>query len=432
MSDYEEDYGDDEIDYNPDEQMDDGGNDDEINLEDNFIEAEHSTDPITAYRTIIDLEISNSSSCKWSYKSYEKLCQLYIKAKNLEEFKKALNKLFECYSKVDEFEKQDTIRNIVFVLSDINDFTFEEKVFTEMLEQLKEKELERPYMETGLKWCKILLKLNKYDDLATLVPELMDFLASLPSDEIYKSMKLELLVMKIQLCKVENKLSEIKTLYIDAAQLMQDQIFDDKRLSGIINEEGGKIDLRNFEYDKALQKFKSAFHNYEEAGNTHQAAVVLKYAFLASMITRNRSIIVSPDEAKLYSNDTSLKAMVDLYIAYETMNINLINKIWNEQIKAKEKDPFILENINEFLHNIRLNYISNKLQAYNVCKFETLLKEIGIEKGTLIGMLMQLAKNFKMELKVNLKEGYVELMNQKDKSYEDLVNNFNGWLSLFK
>lgn len=432
MSDYEEDYGDDEIDYNPDEQMDEGGNDDEINLEDNFIEAEHSTDPIGAYRTIIELEISNSSSYKWSYKSYEKLCQLYIKAKNFDEFKKALDKLFEIYSKIDDFEKQDTIRNIIFVLSDINDLKFEEQVFTEMLEQLKDKGLERPYMETGLQWSKILFKLNKYDELASLVPELMDFLCNLPADEIYKSIKLELLVMQIQLCKVENKLSEIKTLYVDATKLMQDQIFDDKRLSGIINEEGGKIDLRNFEYDKALQKFKFAFHNYEEAGNTHQAAVVLKYAFLASMITRNRSIIVSPDEAKLYSNETSLKAMVDLYTAYETMDINLINKIWNEQIKAKEKDPFILENLNEILHNIRINYISNKLQAYNVCKFETLTKEIGIDKATLIGMVMQLAKDCGVELKVNLKEGYVEMMNQKDKSYEDLVNNFNGWLTLFK
>ena len=209
MSDYEEDYGDDEIDYNPDEQMDEGGNDDEINLEDNFIEAEHSTDPIGAYRTIIELEISNSSSYKWSYKSYEKLCQLYIKAKNFDEFKKALDRLFEIYSKIDDFEKQDTIRNIIFVLSDIKDLKFEEQVFTEMLEQLKDKGLERPYMETGLQWSKILFKLNKYDELASLVPELMDFLCNLPADEIYKSMKLELLVMQIQLCKVENKLSEM-------------------------------------------------------------------------------------------------------------------------------------------------------------------------------------------------------------------------------
>ena len=76
MSDYE-DYGDDEIDYDPDAVGDvDDNNEDGINLEDNFIEAEHSTDPISAYKTVIELEISNSSDHKWSYKSYEKLCQL--------------------------------------------------------------------------------------------------------------------------------------------------------------------------------------------------------------------------------------------------------------------------------------------------------------------------------------------------------------------
>ena len=57
MSDYE-DYGDDEIDYDPDAVGDvDDNNEDGINLEDNFIEAEHSTDPISAYKTVIELEI---------------------------------------------------------------------------------------------------------------------------------------------------------------------------------------------------------------------------------------------------------------------------------------------------------------------------------------------------------------------------------------
>ena len=431
MSDYE-DYGDDEIDYDPDAVGDvDDNNEDGINLEDNFIEAEHSTDPISAYKTVIELEISNSSDHKWSYKSYEKLCQLYIKAANFEEFKTSLDKLFELYPKVDDFDKQDTIRNITFTLTDVKDFKLKEQIFQEMLTQLKDKELERPYMDTGLQWSKLLFGMNKYEELGTLVPDLMDYLSRLPEDEIYKSMKLELLVMQIQLCKVDNKLSEIKELYLDATKIMQDQIFDDKRLSGIINEEGGKIDLRNFEYDKALQKFKFAFHNYEEAGN-NQAAVVLKYAFLASMITRNRSIIVSPDEAKVYPNDQSLKAMVELYMAYEAMDINLINKIWNEKIKSKEKDPFILENLNELLHNIRLNYISNKLQAYNICKFDTLIKELGIDKETLIGMVMQLAKDFGVKLKVDLLNGYIEMKTQKDNSYSDLVSNFNGWLNLFK
>ena len=91
-----------------------------------------------------------------------------------------------------------------------------------------------------------------------------------------------------------------------------------------------------------------------------------------------------------------------------------------------------MENLNELLHNIRLNYISNKLQAYNICKFDTLIKELGIDKETLIGMVMQLAKDFNVKLKVDLLNGYIEMKTQKENSYSDLVSNFNGWLNVFK
>ena len=81
-----------------------------------------------------------------------------------------------------------------------------------------------------------------------------------------------------------------------------------------------------------------------------------------------------------YDNDSDSSKLFNVCTDINKEIINLINKIWNEKIKSKEKDPFILENLNELLHNIRLNYISNKLQAYNICKFDTLIKELGIDK----------------------------------------------------
>ena len=68
MSDYEDDGNDDEIDYNPEEDIpqddeDNGG----LNLEDNFLQAENAEDQIQAYKDIIDLEISNSNEKKMGF-----------------------------------------------------------------------------------------------------------------------------------------------------------------------------------------------------------------------------------------------------------------------------------------------------------------------------------------------------------------------------
>jgi len=430
MSDYE-DYNadDDQISYHSDDanEMDQG--EDGLNLEDNFIEAEHAENPIEAYKLIIELEISNSTSHQWSFKSYEKLCQIYIKNLNFDEFKTNVDKLFELFSKVDDVDKQDTIRNIIFSLSEVKDDDFKEKILNEMLKILEDKKMERAYLDTGREYCKILLKTKKYDILNQLIPDLLKVCNS-SNDEIYKSIKLELLVIQIDLCKVSNDISTIKELYLEAKNLMNEQIFDDKRLSAIINEEGGKIDLRQKEFDKALQKFKVAFHNYKESGD-NQAITVLKYAFLASLITRDKSIIVSPEEAKIFQNDKNLNSMVNLYEAYESMDINLINSIWNKEIKNNEKDPFILENLNEILYNIRLNFVINKLKAYRFCKFQTISKELGIKKEELVPMIMKIAKNGYANIKINLVNDYIEMEKDKnEKSLGGLIDNYNSWLNI--
>ena len=434
MSDYE-DYGDDAIEYDADNY----GMDDEmdcesaVNLEDNFIEAESSPNPIEAYKLIIDLEQSNATTYKWSFKSYEKLCQIYIKDKNFPDTQKCLNKLFDLYPKMEEVEKVDTIRNITFILTDTKDMNFEEEVFREMLALLKDKEIERAYLDTGIQWAKILFKCNKYNELKAILPELLKYLNKLKQDELLKKRKLEIVVMLIQVHKVNNQQKQIKSLYLEACKLMQDQIFEDNRLNAIVNEEGGKIALRHMDYEQALQKFKVAFHNYKEAGDAG-APQALKYAFLASLIVRNRSTLVSPEEATIYPNEEELQTVVQLYNAYEKMDMVLISKIWNEKIK-KEKDQFIIENMDEIFYNIKLNYLANKLRAYFVCKFETLQKELAIDKNMLIPMLLKISRGgFGMQLKLNFIEENVEinLISSQDNTYGDLMVNFQTWLGLLK
>jgi hypothetical protein len=172
--DYDPDYmqEDVEIDY-PDHypDADNYGNEDGINYEDMFIEAESANTP-DKYLEIIDLEKDNSSDCKWAFKCYEKLCLIYLKEKNLELFEKYFAKLFEIYNKIDDCDKQDTIRNCNFVLSDNSgagadeEFTFE--VLSFMLDLLKEQGVDREVMNTGLQFTRRLFNLGRYEELGNV------------------------------------------------------------------------------------------------------------------------------------------------------------------------------------------------------------------------------------------------------------------------
>ncbi|MCQ2820590.1 MAG: hypothetical protein MJ252_25270 [archaeon] len=424
------DPGDEVIEYNSEGGDYDNQSEGGVNLEDNFIEAESAPDPIEAYKMIIELEISNSDSRKWSYKSYEKLCQIYIKKMDFDSFKENFDKLLELHPKIDDVDKQDTVREISFVLNDLKNIDFEKKIFQEMMSQYKEKELERDYIDTSLDYAKRLFSLNDYASLKELVPELLSFMDNLPGSESYKEMRLELLVMQIQLYKEENKINEIKPIYRECVKLMEDQTFEDKRLTAIINEEGGKMNFRQMEFDKALQKFKLAFHSYRDCG-LPSAVSALKYAFVSSMMSRNQSAIVSPEEANIYKKDQSLVSLVELFEAYEEMDMNKINQVWKDQIQGKEQDIFIVENLDEIMHNIRLNYIIGKLKSYDSCSFNSLAKDIGISNQALITLLLQLSKSQNVyDLKLNFLDESVAIK-KKDESGTDLMENYSNWFKLF-
>ena len=233
-----------------------------------------------------------------------------------------------------------------------------------------------------------------------------------------------MIILEIQICKNEGKTIDIKSLYLEADKLMKDQTFEDQFLTAIVNEEGGKICMRQKDFNQALENFKFAFHSYRDTGNIEESITVLKYAFIVSLLVIDSSIIMTKDEAIPYKNNVSLMNLVNLYDAYSKLDIKKINEIWNNDIVPKEKDSFIIENKDDILYNIRINYIVQKLKSYKNCKFEVLEKEIGIKSNELIGMIMNIAKNEMAKVKINMVKKQIEILEDNDDSQAALINNY--------
>jgi iron-sulfur cluster repair protein YtfE (RIC family) len=160
----------DEIYYNPDEYEYRPEDEDriQINYEDLFIEAHNSGD-LEKYKEIISLEKDNSDQFEWAFKSYEQICLLYIKQKDIESFKQNLDDLFNLYTKVDDVHKQDTINGLCDGLRDINDDEFSHHALEHMLNLLTEKRIDREVINTGTQFAKLLLHLNKLDEFETVL-----------------------------------------------------------------------------------------------------------------------------------------------------------------------------------------------------------------------------------------------------------------------
>ena len=429
MSDIEyDDGGDDQIDYNEDEyvpQDEDGG----LNLEDNYLQAENADDPIQAYKDIIDLEISNSSEHKWSFKSYEKLALIYIKKSNKTEFETSVKNISQFYSKIEDRDKQDTIRELCSEIRMMTDTKLKIEFYQILIKHLKDNGIKREYFYVGVELCKLFSINKKYNDLKEMLPSLMEDVDNYDEKEMVKNIKLELIIMNIQICKVDGNTIDIKSLYLEAQKLMIDQVFEDKFLTGIINEEGGKIAMRQKDFNSALEKFKFAFHSYRDTGNEEEAVNVLKYDFIVSLLVLDSSIIVTKEEANLYSKHKSLMNLVSLFDAYNALDIKKTMDIWKKDVLLTEKDKFILENKDDILYNIRINYVVKKLKAFKNCKFEVIEKEIGVGNDELLGMIMNIAKNQLAKVKINFVKKQLEIIDDYSDSEMKLLNNYGGWLT---
>lgn len=427
MSDIEYDE-EDQIDYNEDEYNQPEDEDEGLNLEDNYLQAENADDPIQAYKELIDLEISNSNEHKWSFKAYEKLAIIYIKKLNAEEYENAVKNIAQYYSKIEDRDKQDTIRELCSEIRLLTDNKLKIKLYDILIKHLKDNGITREYFYVGVELCKLFSVNKSYDELKQMLPSLIEDVDNYDEKEMVKNIKLELIIMKMQIFKHEGNTIDIKSLYLEANKLMIDQVFEDKFLTGIINEEGGKISMRQKEFDKALEKFKFAFHSYRDTGNEEEAVTVLKYAFIVSLLVLDSSIIVTKEEANLYSKHQSLMKLVSLSDAYNALDIKKIMEIWNKDIIPNEKDKFIQENKDDILYNIRMNYIVRKLKAFKNCKFDVIEKEIGVNNNELLGMIMNIAKNQVAKVKINFVKKQLEIIDDFSDNGLKLLNNYRRWL----
>ena len=430
MSDYEDEGVDDEIDYDPEGDMpqddeDNGG----LNLEDNFLQAENAEDQVQAYKDIIDLEISNSNEKTWSFKSYEKLAIIYLKRGDVKSFDDTVKEIANNYSKVEDRIKQDTIRDICTEIKLIPEKEDKSKYYQSMIKYLKEEGILREYFYVGVELCKLYSMKKKFKELKELLPSLMKDVDKYQDKEMIKNIKLELIIMQIQICKHEGNTIEIKSLYLEATKLMKDQLFEDKFLVAIINEEGGKIAMRQKDFKKALEKFKFSFHYYRDMGNEEEAVTVLKYAFIVSLLVQESGATVTKEETKIYNKHKTLMNLVNLFDAFHELDIKKMTTIWNKDIIPNEKDKFILENKDDIFYNIRINYIVRKLRAFSNCNIDKIKKELGIKNDELLGMIMNIAKTKLANVKINFVKKQIEVIDDSSDSKMKLLNNYGSWLA---
>jgi len=155
----------------------------------------------------------------------------------------------------------------------------------------------------------------------------------------------------------------------------------------VIRECGGKMHLREQEYEKAHTDFFEAFKSYDESGSPRRTTC-LKYLVLANMLMRSTINPFDSQEAKPYKTDPEIQAMTNLVGAYQNNDIKEFESILRTNRQAIMDDQFIREHIEILLRTIRTKVLVKLIKPYTKIRIEFIAQELNIPMDDVESLLI--------------------------------------------
>jgi len=365
---------------------------------------------IKGYEKVVSMETEKG---EWGFKSLKKLTKLYFQQaqnkKVVEKFKALMD-----YTKnaVTSNYSEKGINSVLDAVSLGKDIGLTEELFNVALAALKEQKNERVWFRTNLKLGKLLFDADEFNKLAKILKELHRSCENEEGEDDQKkgSQLVDIYALEIQMYTATKDNKKLKELYHKALEIKS--AIPHPRIMGIIRECGGKMHMREKEWERSHTDFFEAFKNYDEAGSPRRIQC-LKYLVLANMLMLSEINPFDSTEAKPYKNDPEIVAMNALVSAYEKSDIKSFEKILKENKKTILDDPFMRDYIDDLLKNIRTQVLLKILTPYTKIRILFLAQELNITSKEVEDLMVSLILDNKIRGRIDQVNQLLELDSSK-------------------
>jgi len=404
----------DEMMYDDDEEMneeEEEGEEEGVEIENEYYNAkgmieDDLDEAIKGFESVVKMETEKSD---WGFKALKKLTKLYFQKKDNKKTIERFRKLME-YTKsaVTSNYSEKGINSILDLVGGGKDLGLAEEVYAVALQYLKEYNNERVWFRTNLKLGKLLYDHDEHGKLAKILRDLHKAcqLENGEDDPKKGSQLVDIYALEIQMYTATKNNKKLKELYHKALEIKS--AIPHPKIMGVIRECGGKMNMREKEWEKAYNDFFEAFKNYDEAG-TPRRIQCLKYLVLASMLMLSEINPFDSTEAKPYKNDSEIVAMTNLVFAYEKGDIKAFEKILKDNKKNILDDAFIKDYIDDLLKNIRTQVLLKLLTPYTKIRIKFLAEELNIPAKDVEDLMVGLILDNKIRGRIDQVNQLLEL-----------------------
>uniref|UniRef100_A0A914WEQ6 COP9 signalosome complex subunit 2 n=1 Tax=Plectus sambesii TaxID=2011161 RepID=A0A914WEQ6_9BILA len=402
----DEDYG---LEYS-----DDSGSEPDVDLENQYYNSKALKDDnrqaaLDSFQKVLELETEKG---EWGFKALKQMVKITFASAEYDRMMKYYKQLLGYIkSAVTKNYSEKSINGILDYISTSKQMDLLQKFYETTLDALKDAKNERLWFKTNTKLGKLYFDRKEYQKLQKILKQLRQ---SCRNDEGEEDLKkgtqlLEIYALEIQMYTEQKNNKALKQLYEQSLHIKS--AIPHPLIMGVIRECGGKMHLREGQFEKAHTDFFEAFKNYDESGSTRRTTC-LKYLVLANMLMKSDINPFDSQEAKPFKNDPEILAMTNLVSAYQNNDIVEFERILKTNRATIMEDPFIREHIEELLRNIRTQVLIKLIRPYTRIHMPYLAKELKVEVLEVERLLVQCILDNTISGKIDQRQG-VLVVNQE-------------------
>lgn len=391
MSDAEDDFMcEDEEDYGL-EYSEDSNSEPDVDLENQYynsksLKEDEPKSALASFQKVLDLE--GGEKGEWGFKALKQMIKINFKLGNFKEMMDRYKQLLTYIkSAVTRNHSEKSINSILDYISTSKNMELLQDFYETTLEALKDAKNDRLWFKTNTKLGKLYYDQGDYNKLAKILKQLHQSCQTDDGEDDLKkgTQLLEIYALEIQMYTEQKNNKKLKALYEQSLHIKS--AIPHPLIMGVIRECGGKMHLREGEFEKAHTDFFEAFKNYDESGSPRRTTC-LKYLVLANMLMKSGINPFDSQEAKPYKNDPEILAMTNLVNAYQLNDINEFEKILRQNRETIMDDPFIREHIEDLLRNIRTQVLIKLIRPYTRIQIPHISRELNIDEEDVENLLV--------------------------------------------
>nr|CAD7260820.1 unnamed protein product [Timema shepardi] len=364
------------------EYSEDSNSEPDVDLENQYYNSKalKEDDPnaaLASFQKVLDLE--GGEKGEWGFKALKQMIKINFKLGNYKEMMVRYKQLLTYIkSAVTRNHSEKSINSILDYISTSKNMELLQDFYETTLDALKDAKNDRLWFKTNTKLGKLYFDRSDFNKLAKILKQLHQSCQTDDGEDDLKkgTQLLEIYALEIQMYTAQKNNKKLKTLYEQSLHIKS--AIPHPLIMGVIRECGGKMHLREGEFEKAHTDFFEAFKNYDESGSPRRTTC-LKYLVLANMLMKSGINPFDSQEAKPYKNDPEILAMTNLVSSYQNNDINEFETILKQNRKNIMDDPFIREHIEDLLRNIRTQVLIKLITPYTRIHIPFISKELNID-----------------------------------------------------